>query len=77
MKKVICKYCGSDEGFFIKTQIYGHADIYYNNDGTYSLNGLNASAHDSLTYKHGKNVYCSNCEKQIGKTYDPGFKVDF
>lgn len=75
MKKIICPHCYSDEGIYIKTQIYGSAEVYFNNDGSYDELGANTAMHDSLTYKYGKNAYCSECRKYIGRVKDLGLNI--
>lgn len=70
MKKVVCKYCGSDKGFFIKTQIYGSSATYFNSDGSYAMEGENTGLHDGLQYKYGKNIYCGECRRRIAKVTD-------
>ncbi|WP_338631626.1 hypothetical protein [Clostridium baratii] len=67
MKKIICKHCGSNEGFFIKTQIYGSVETYFNSNGTYAMEGENMALHDNLDYKYGKNIYCGACRRFIDK----------
>ncbi|OSA95628.1 UNVERIFIED_ORG: hypothetical protein B2H98_10915 [Clostridium botulinum] len=60
---IICKHCGSDEGFYIKTKYYANVHESFNSDGTEQFSGTA----DSMQSKRGKNVYCSNCNKVICK----------
>lgn len=63
---IICKHCGSDEGFYIKVQIHANTRESFNSDGT-SQWGATA---DEMRTKRGKNVYCSNCDKVICKVVE-------
>lgn len=61
--KVVCKHCGSEDGFYIKTRFYANVNVEYNNDGSSRFSGVS----DTMESKMGKNVYCINCDKAICK----------
>lgn len=60
---LICKHCGSDEGFYIKTVHYARCHECFNSDGSSQFSGTA----DSMRFKRGKNVYCISCDKVICK----------
>ena len=76
MKKIICPHCNSQDVFFVKTQIYGSSETYFNSDGSYAMKGKNSALHDSLDYKYGKILYCGNCRKRVGKVKDIGREIE-
>lgn len=57
-----CPHCGSNEGFYIKQQIYGKAHFRVKFDGN---EGENGDLHDYLTYKDSKFTYCTSCNKKL------------
>lgn len=63
---IICKHCGSDEGFYIKTRLYGSYLEKFNSDCSHDE--FASSACDHLQEERGKNVYCNKCNKVICKT---------
>lgn len=70
MKNIICPHCDSEDIFFIKTQIYGSVETFFNADGSYAMDGANTALHDDLDYKYGKILYCGDCRKRVGKVED-------
>lgn len=69
---IICKNCGSSEGFYIKTRYYANVHESFNSDGTSAFTGTA----DSMQRERGKNVYCSNCDKVICKLSEIEDKLD-
>lgn len=57
-----CSHCNSEEGYYIKQQIYGKAHFRFKFDGS---EGENSDLHDNLTYKDGKVAYCTSCNKRL------------
>lgn len=57
-----CPYCGCDDEFYIKTQVSGTMNYYYNFDGTTSDN---SSSYEQLKYKDSKYAYCVDCNKRL------------
>lgn len=63
---IICKHCGSEEGFYIKTVYYSRSHECFNSDGSSQFSGTA----DSMQCTRGKNVYCISCDKVIFKVKD-------
>lgn len=66
MSKIICPHCGESSGFYTKEVVTGSTVIYYTENGDYSSDQSEMYSH--LNHSGGKNAYCSNCHKYIGKS---------
>ncbi len=64
MSAIICPHCKAEEGFYVKGRVTGIAKIYYTELGDYAEE--QSSMYDYLNHS-GKNAYCVECEKYIGK----------
>ncbi|EBF5132238.1 hypothetical protein [Listeria seeligeri] len=65
---VVCKHCGSENGFYAPERIVSGSVIsYYNSDGSF---GNNSEMYDNLNTEVGKRAYCVDCGKYVGKTVD-------
>jgi RNase P subunit RPR2 len=62
-----CPHCGSEEGYYTKTQVSGTARYYCHYDGS---EAHNEEMYDSLVYKESKYAYCSECHKRLFKTLE-------
>ncbi|UTV34853.1 hypothetical protein [Bacillus altitudinis] len=65
---IVCKHCGSDEGFYTLERIYGNAMVCYNARGDILLD--QHSMYDNVRHSGGKRAYCYLCHKIIGKSED-------
>ncbi|MCR1952985.1 hypothetical protein NSA50_18455 [Clostridium sp. DSM 100503] len=65
MAKVKCPKCGSDDGFYIKTQVTGSTRVCYDGEGVYLMDGANSAIYDHLNHKDGKVAYCMECDRKI------------
>lgn len=65
---ITCKHCGAGEGFYTRQQVSGTAVFHYTKEG--HLCSENGQAHEELRYKGGKNAYCLQCDRIIGKSDD-------
>ncbi|NRG48370.1 hypothetical protein HRF87_27180 [Bacillus sp. CRN 9] len=64
--QIVCKYCGSENGFYTEERVTGRATIYYKGNGY--MRADQGSMYDSLTHSGGKKAYCRDCFKYIGKS---------
>ncbi|EAC8423385.1 hypothetical protein Y391_02565 [Listeria monocytogenes] len=63
---LICKNCGSKNGFYAPEKIVaGSVITTYNSDGTL---GNNSEMYDNLITSVGKRAYCVDCDSYVGKT---------
>ncbi|EAA0044690.1 hypothetical protein ARP93_06750 [Listeria monocytogenes] len=63
---LVCKICGSKNGFYAPEEIVAGSVIgTYNSDGTW---GDNSVMFDSLITRVGKRAYCVDCDSYVGKT---------
>ena len=65
---IICKECGSTEGFYVNERVSGVAIIYYDREGNYGTE--NYSIYDNMRHSGGKKAYCKSCDKYMGKSID-------
>jgi hypothetical protein len=69
MKKQVCKKCGSENGFFIKTPVTGHTTTVYDSNGI--IDEEQGRHFDTVLYKgNSKNAFCVDCFAYVGKTKD-------
>ena len=61
-----CPHCKS-KTYYIKSSFSGSGDYYSNFDGS---SADNASYHDGIFYKYGKDTYCADCNKRLIKVED-------
>ena len=57
-----CPYCGSKGRFYIKEQVRGSVQVYYNFKGKLDDN---TGMYDCLIHESGKYAYCENCNKRL------------
>ena len=69
MSKIICKYCGSNSGFYVQERVTGKATVYYTENGEYH-EGQQEDMYTHLVHSGGKKAYCDSCHKYIGKSKD-------
>lgn len=67
-----CYKCGNDDTFYTKDYAYGSIRSHYDSDGSWSDDGSNSDLHSSLNYKHGNTLYCTECDKKVGKVDELG-----
>lgn len=68
MAAIICPHCESQEGFYTREQVRGTATVRYTEQGHYASE--NGHIYDYLTHSGGKNAYCLDCKKYVGKSAD-------
>ncbi|GED72610.1 hypothetical protein BRE01_63120 [Brevibacillus reuszeri] len=61
-----CPHCGSDEGYYTKTQVSGSVRYHGGFDRSERENG---DMYEHLSHKSGKVAYCSACDKRLFKLY--------
>lgn len=64
-----CPHCGSDEGYYTKSQVSGVVSYRHNFDGSEQDN---TDAYTLLKHKKSKYTYCIACEKRLFKVEEMG-----
>ena len=69
MGEIICKYCGSNSGFYVCERVTGTATVYYTENGEYNKE-QSEDMYTYLVHSGGKKAFCASCDKYIGKSKD-------
>lgn len=65
MPLVVCKQCGSQNGFYSKDKVRGSAETHYNANGDFKNN--QADMYNDLIHTQGKTAYCVDCNARVGR----------
>ncbi|KYG89010.1 hypothetical protein A0U40_13365 [[Bacillus] sp. KCTC 13219] len=69
MSEIICRHCGSTDGFYTRAKVSGIIQTYFNSIGDFSIT-RNTEMYNNLEHREMKTAYCTSCEKAIGKGAD-------
>lgn len=65
-----CPYCGSKNGFIIRSKASGYVTTSYSFDGS---ERCNSSMYNQIKEKQPKYAKCSDCDRNIGLWNDKSF----
>lgn len=62
-----CPHCGSEDGYYTKDYVKGHARYFFNFDGE---EADNTEYYEGIQIESGKVAYCTHCNRKIFKMED-------
>ena len=71
MKRIKCKHCGNDDGFYIKERYSGENEYYYSFTEDKNILDINENIYQGAEHKlKSKFLFCYNCDKKVCKIED-------